>query len=148
MSMLFATRDKPRTLRSYTCYLAFLSPSEGSTFVARSAGHAKAQYFYQLRDPCPDARYTDIRCLSHRLLLTSPDFARCAEYRGVSFAHVGMRVRVGESLGTIVGHNASSNFDVLFDDDDRRYPGSILNCHPNSGITYFDAEGEPIRSYT
>jgi hypothetical protein len=42
----------------------------------------------------------------------------------------GQRVRVGISRGVIVGHNESANFNVLFDDDDPRYPGLTLNVHP------------------
>lgn len=41
----------------------------------------------------------------------------------------GQRVRVGDAEGTIVGHNDSANFDVLFDAGSR-YGANVLNVHP------------------
>jgi hypothetical protein len=68
-----------------------------------------------------------------------------AKYRCIPFARVGMRVRVGDEMGTIVGHNSSSNLDVLFDLGSR-YPGEVLNCHPHSQVTYFDEDGAEIEN--
>lgn len=92
---------------------------------ARSAGAAKYEYFLDLQDPWPDIPYTAlrVRCVSKRCV-TPTGFARVAEYRGVSYG-CGDRVRVGERQGVVVGHNDSSNFQVLMDGD--RYPG---NVHP------------------
>jgi predicted short-subunit dehydrogenase-like oxidoreductase (DUF2520 family) len=46
-------------------------------------------------------------------------------------------VKVGESIGTIVGHNSSANFDVLFDYGGK-YGGLTLSVHP-SEMTVIDA---------
>ncbi len=46
----------------------------------------------------------------------------------------GQRVTVNGNAGTIVGHNESANFNVLFDDDAEHYAGLTLSVHPQDII--------------
>lgn len=96
---------------------------------AVSAGQAKAEYYRDLRDSWPDIPFTALRVRCVGRPRTSPDFIRCAEYRGVSF-RCGDAVSVDGDPGVIVGHNSSANFDVLFEGG--RYKGQRLNVHPAS----------------
>ena len=97
----------------------------------RTASGAKREAWRDLRDPCPDVRWTDLRVRVNGPAVTSPDFARVADRRGLPDARCGDRVRVGDAHGTIVGHNDSANFDVLFDDDAPCHAGQVLNVHPH-----------------
>lgn len=116
------------TVSAFACSMRGAGWGE-SIIHARSRGQAKREYFDQVRDAWPDVSYLDVRARCVGAPQSSERFRRCAEYRGVPFARVGMRVSVGGVLGVIVGHNASANFDVLFDADSR-YAGAVLNCHP------------------
>lgn len=101
-----------------------------SIYNATSAGKAKRQYHLDISDPCPDIKYTDIRVRKIGSAHTSKQFIRNAHYRGLPEVRCGQRVRVGQEHGTIVGHNSSANFDVLFDADSR-YGEITLNVHPS-----------------
>ena len=114
-----------------------------TTINTTSAGKAKSEYFTRLLDCSPDYKFTDIRIRRLGSPVSSDGFRRNAIYRGIPFAYVGMRVKVGEDSGRIVGHNSSANLNVLFDDG--RHKGLVLNCHPNWMMTYFDADGGEIR---
>lgn len=94
-----------------------------------SAGKAKAEYLRQVRDSWESVRYVDITVRAIGPAQTSEGFLRNCEYRGVSW-RCGDRVRVGEDLGALVGHNSSANFDVLFETG--KYAGQVLNVHPGS----------------
>lgn len=96
---------------------------------APTASAAKYRYLLDVREPCPDVRFTDIRIRKIGQPHTSADFKRNAAYRGMPNVECGQRVRVGDADGVIVGHNGSANFDVLFDADSR-YGGLVLNVHP------------------
>lgn len=98
---------------------------------ARSAGKAKADYHRDILDPWPDLPFTAIRCRKIGAPHTSKQFERNAAYRGLPDVKCGQRVKVGDEFGVIVGHNASANFDVLFDERSK-YRGQTLNCHPDS----------------
>lgn len=111
----------------------------------RTPGRAKASYFNHARDCLPDLRYTEIRVRVEGDPISSRDFLRTANYRGVPFARVGMAVEVCGERGVIVGHNSAANFDVLFDAGSR-WAGQTLNCHPQSEIVYFDGDGQRIRT--
>ena len=100
---------------------------------ARTPGQAKVEYWRDVRDAWPDVPYTAIRCRKVGPAQTSEDFARVAQNRGLPQARCGMRVDAGGRLGTIVGHNSSANFDVLF--DDAKYP---LSVHPH-GLRLLEA---------
>lgn len=118
-----------------TCY-AFevwhvLKPEWARTINARSRGKAKSQYLRDISESW-DADYRDICCRKIGRPVTSERFRENAKYRGMPEVECGQRVKIGESCGVIVGHNASANFDVLFDDDAPKYAGLTLNCHPQS----------------
>ena len=127
-------------LRSYSVWVA---PHDdwAQNVVASSAGKAKRQLQIALGDL--DIDYCDIRCRVQPDFVTDDEFKRTAEYRGVCFAKIGMRVEVGNKTGVIVGKNSSANFNVLFDGD--THP---LNCHPNWMIKYFDESGAVLADYT
>ena len=100
------------------------------TINARSAGKAKSEYHADVNECC-DVPFTKIRCRKIGVPQTSDDFLRLCKYRGVQ-VRCGDRVKVGDGLGVIVGHNSSANFNVLFDDDSPEYAGLTLNVHPQS----------------
>lgn len=95
-----------------------------------TAGRARVSYFYELRDAWCEVDYKDIRSRKVGMPRTSAGFLRNATYRGVPFARVGQKVKVGAEFGIIVGHNSSANFDVFFPDGE--YKNLTLNCHPAS----------------
>lgn len=115
--------------------------------IALSLGKAKAEYLRDIQDVWPDVKYTDItgRVSSGFSMATLADFQRIADYRDVPFAKIGMRVKVGEWPGIIVGKNESANFNILFLDG--KFKAQTLNCHPNNCITYFDSKGEVIKQF-
>jgi hypothetical protein len=100
------------------------------TVNARSAGKAKLEYYREVRESWPDISFTALRCRKIGATESSQQFVRNAEYRGLPLARCGDRVKVGEERGTIVGHDASANFRVLFDDDSK-YQGNTLSVHPD-----------------
>ena len=100
------------------------------TINARSAGKAKTAYLDNLKDAGWGYKFTDLRVKKVGPPETSEGFRRNAAYRGVPDVECGQRVIVGDGRGVIVGHNASANFNVLFDDDSPKYAGMVLNVHP------------------
>lgn len=119
------------TVSSYACRVSW-APEWGETiYNARTAGQAKVRHFWEVHDAWDNTKYTDIRCRKVGAPHTSERFIENAKYRGMPDVRCGQRVRVGaDGEGVIVGHNASANFDVLFDTG--RYAGQTLNCHPRS----------------
>lgn len=99
---------------------------------AQTAGKAKYQYWQDVTDAWPDVPITAMRArkFGDGSPYTSVEFERNAKYRGLPGVKCGQRVRVGSDEGTVVGHNLSANFDVLFDDDSPKYSGQLLNVHP------------------
>ncbi len=97
---------------------------------AASPGKAKLQFLLDLDGCFPDLRFTDLRVRKLKAPHTSLSFIRNARYRGLEDLKCGQKVRVGEAFGTVVGHNASANFDVLFDEKSPKYPGQRLSVHP------------------
>lgn len=67
-------------------------------------------------------------------------------HRGIDFAQIGMMVKVGDDIGTIVGMNSSANLDVIFANQ-LKYGKVKYNCHPTSNITYFGKDGEIVKDY-
>lgn len=118
-------------LFAFACRTSW-APQWGETiYNARTAGQAKVRHFWQVRDAWCDTKFTDIRCRKVGGPHTSERFKDNAKYRGMPDVRCGQRVRVGDhGDGVIVGHNASANFDVLFDTG--RWAGQTLNCHPQS----------------
>jgi hypothetical protein len=124
------THQKPRGISAWAVRIR---GRDNETIInARTAGQAKVQFIHNLDDCFPDLKFTDLRVRRDGPPQTSREFHRNAIYRGLPTVKCGDRVRVGESLGVIVGHNSSANFDVLFDDDDPRYHGLRLNVHPQN----------------
>lgn len=115
---------------SFACRTSW-APQWGETiYNSTSAGKAKVEHFYQVRDAWPDTKYTEIRVRKVGGPRTSERFRHNAAYRGMPDVKCGQRVKVGEAFGSIVGHNASANFDVLFDEGGK-YGGMTLNVHPS-----------------
>ena len=101
------------------------------TINARTRGKAKSEYHRDVSESW-EIDYRQIRCRKIGKPVTSERFRHNAQYRGMPEVECGQRVKVGDAFGVIVGHNASANFNVLFDDDAPRYAGMTLNCHPQS----------------
>lgn len=116
--------------------------------------HSKARYrFYQ--GMCADEpyenyfRYIKVRklyeCDADELDSISKSelekFIRVKEYRNVEFAELGMKIKVGDKIGKIVGSTDSCNFYVDFGD------GRKMNCHPHFETTYFDSNDNVIRTF-
>lgn len=107
-------------------------PEWGQTINASSAGKAKSEYHQLLLDCYPEVPFTALRCRMVGAPKSSREFVRCAAYRGLPAVRCGQKVKVGAATGVIVGHNASANFDVLFDEASPKYAGLRLNVHPSS----------------
>ena len=131
-------------IQAFTCWIDGYKDFT-KTVYATSIGKAKSRYYHEALDWFPNVEYTWIRARNDGLSppVTTDDFRRMADYRGIPFARIGMRVSVGGEAGTIVGHNSSSNLNVLFDADSR-YSGEVLNCHPHSKVVYYDSDGAAI----
>lgn len=100
---------------------------------ARSAGKAKYEHYLDIHDCFPDLPFTAMRARRVGPVHTSEEFANCARKRGLPNVRCGQRVRVGSQTGVIVGHNSSSNFDVLFDEG-TEWAGRTLNVHPGGCV--------------
>ena len=107
------------------------APWGPSTVNAVSRGAAKYSYWRSVLDAWPDIPFTAIRAHKLGAPVTTKQFSVCAKYRGLPDLCCGHRVKVGEATGTIVGHNESANFRVLFDSDSPKYPGLELTVHPD-----------------
>lgn len=132
---------------SFRCWVRDFEPSihDGTILNAPTAGKAKAEYFRDI--DCDWLKYTDICCRKLGPVQNTNGFERIAEMRQVPFAKCGMKVSVGKSgNGVIVGSNSSANFDVYFTDG--KYKGQILNCHPQSNMTFFDDDDKVIHGPT
>lgn len=113
---------------SFACRTSW-APEWGETIYNRAtSGQAKADHFRHVRDAWPDTKFTDIRVRKVGEPHSSERFIANAKYRGMPDVRCGQPVKVGDSHGTIVGHNSSANFDVLFHDG--KYKGLTLNVHP------------------
>ena len=139
-------------LRAYECRLdPEWITSEGpfrKTVMAENAGKARYHCLLDLRDAGYRVRFQDIRVRSTSSLplVTLDAFAETARRRGVPFARIGMKVKVGEHSGIITGKNDSSNFDVLFTEGPHK--GLALNCHPNWEMKYFAADGSILADFS
>lgn len=102
-----------------------------TTINARSRGKAKSQYYRDVSESWDRIKYQDIMCRKIGKPVTSERFIHNAKYRGMPDVRCGQPVKVLGNKGIIVGHNASANFNVLFDDDSPHYAGLTLNVHPN-----------------
>lgn len=128
------TLDDKQTWCSSHCYAFEVwvasVPEFRKTINARTANKAKYEFLIDLQESWPDYEYKDLRVRKLGEPVSSERFIHNAKYRGVPDVRCGQRVIVGDGRGIIVGHNASANFDVLFDDDSPKYAGLKLNVHP------------------
>ena len=99
-----------KELKSYSCSLDGIHWENINSF---SRGMAKSEYYREYSDFC---KYTQVKCRVNGYPYTSEGFIRMANYRQIPFAYCGMAIKVGEWNGFIVGHNSSSNLDVIFID--------------------------------
>ncbi len=130
-----------RNIRAFACRVA--GSSHETVINELSSGRAKSEFMRHLdMDTIP---FTDVRVRTLGQPVTTEGINRVAKYRGVPFVKAGMRCQVGESGGSIVGHNASANFDVLFEDGP--YKGQTLNCHPLWEIAYYDTDGNVLADF-
>jgi hypothetical protein len=121
------------TVFAFACRVSW-APRFGETIYNRAkAGQAKYDHYLQVHDAWESVKYTDIRVRKVGAPVSSEQFLENAKYRGLPDLRCGQRVKVGDSFGTVVGHNSSANFDVLFDEGGR-YGGQTLNVHP-CGLT-------------
>jgi hypothetical protein len=99
---------------------------------ARSRGKAKSQYWRDVLDAFQGLPYTKVTARKIDSPRTSEQFRRCAKNRGLPELRCGDRVQLAPFVnGVVVGHDASANFRVLFDDDSDKYPGMTLSVHPS-----------------
>jgi hypothetical protein len=94
-------------------------PHWATTINASSIGRAKSEYFRNLLDAWPDYQYCELRAKKIGAPQTDDRFLSCARYRGVPELRCGMRIRTGNREGIVVGHDASANFIVEFNDGRR-----------------------------
>lgn len=132
-------------LTAYRCAIRYYSHFDEAwrQVISTSRGKAKAEF---LRSLDGDYNYIDVLCKKDYEIKTDESFNKVAESRGVKFAKIGMRVSVNGENGHITGHNRSGNFDVLFNENSK-WKGQNLNCHPTWRVTYFDEEGKIIKSF-
>lgn len=103
----------------------------GATINTTSAGRARYQFLLRLRDAGWQVEFKDLRVRSVGGPVSSRDFRRMAQGRGLSRVRCGDRVFLASGArGTIVGHTSSACFEVQFDADSPRYPGAVLAVHP------------------
>jgi len=122
------------------------------TYIAETAGKAKAQHYHYLQDglweedfftviknmKCRKIGKASIRCLFGDY----EQFERIKKARGIEFAFQGMRIQVCGKMGNIVGGNHSQNLDVVFDGQ-----WSSNNCHPWYETVYYDNAGNILADY-
>ena len=131
------------TLRTYEVNVKGQNWAE--LIVRGSAGAAKYAFFRAIREVYPEVRFTDLTVRSLGKIEPDDSFTRVAQYRDVPYAELGMRVKVEDDEGFLVGSNSSSNFEVLFETG--QYKGKVLNCHPNFKIKYFNSADEVIGEF-
>lgn len=113
-------------------YYGHLDTSDAKQLVQGAVLLARA-IVAETDDAWPDVPFTAMRARKIGAPVTSEAFARVARYRGLPHVRCGDRVRVGTDYGTIVGHNDSANFNVLFDAGSK-YGAHVLNVHPHECV--------------
>lgn len=114
---------------AFACRVAW-APEWGETIYNRATkGKAKYDHYLAVHEHWDNTKYTDIRVRKVGRPESTEQFIRTAEYRGLPDLRCGHRVKVGDSEGTVVGHGASANFEVLFDGG--KYAGQTLFVHPS-----------------
>jgi hypothetical protein len=111
------------------CYEVNVKGQNWSTTInASTAGKAKYRYLLDVQESWQGVTFKDLTCRVVGRPQSSERFINNAKYRSLPDARCGDRVRVGDSMGYIVGHNSSANFDIEFDSG--KYAGLVLNVHP------------------
>lgn len=118
------------SVRAYEVWCVEFPEFPATVVNATSAGRAKRDRHLSISDAWPEVPYTSMRARVAGAPQSSADFLRCAANRGRPEVRCGDKVRVRDSTGTIVGHNSSANWNVLFHDGE--YAGLRLNVHPES----------------
>ena len=77
--------------------------------------------------------------LNHLFSKDIEGFERMKQYRKLEFIHLGMKVKVDEKFGRIIG-NTGFNLTVCFEGE--HYPS---NCHPYGMVTYYDKDDKIIK---
>jgi len=112
------------------------APEWGETlYNTTTAGRAKREHLSRVCEAWPEVKFTDVRVRKVGVPHTSAEFRDTAQYRGLPQVSCGQRVELplihgGSARGTIVGHNASANFEVLFDENSA-LAGRTGNVHPH-----------------
>lgn len=129
MSELLTKETTEQRVYAFACRTSW-APQWGETiYNTTSAGKAKLAHFQHVHDAWDSVKFTDIRARKIGPAHSSDEFKRNAHYRGMPDVRCGDSVKVSGCAGTIVGHNSSANFDVLFHDG--KYAGQTLNVHPS-----------------
>ena len=115
-------------VESYEVSIAGAPSDWAQTIMAFSRGQAKSSYLAHVRDAYPDMPYTLVRARKVAGPKSSADFIRCATYRGLPHVRCGDPVTVDGDHGTVVGHNGSANFEILFSTG--KYAGQTVPVHP------------------
>jgi hypothetical protein len=110
-----------------------------------SAGKAKSRYLREVRESWDNVAFRDLTCRSLGAVNTPPEFLAMAEKRQIPFAHYGMKVRVGDDFGVIVGYTASANLEILFTSGKGK--DHVLSCHPQFMIAYYDEQGNILKEF-
>lgn len=127
-------------IHTFEVWSTWFPSAEPAVVAAPTAGKAKYGQWLDARDAWQDIPFTAMR--ARKVSPREPrGFRRNAEYRGIPFVRIGMRVCVGDRWGHVVGHDASANLRVLFGQK------LVLSCHPHSEITYYGDAGEVLASY-
>ena len=131
VALIESATQKPTTNSVFAWECSVTGAGWSRTINHFTASKARYEYLTVLRESYPDVTFADISVRKAGAAQTSEAFKRTARYRGLPDLQCGHRVAVGQAIGTVVGHNDSANFDVLFDADSPEFPGLTLNVHPS-----------------
>ena len=131
-----------KNLGELKCYECSLNKENWTSINETSRGRAKVSFFRGIEDM---SNFTDIYCRVVGKVRTSDEFIKNAKYRNIEFAYCGMVVSVDGMSGVITGHNSSANLDVLFVEG--QYKGTVMSCHPNHKIAYYNKNKEIIKQF-
>lgn len=125
------------------CFRKFGQVHSSHLYQNCTTSHPRPQHLI-LDSQVSDALYTAIRCRKTGSPKAIEAFQQVANYRGIPFAKIGMRVEVDGEKGLIMGHNSSANFNILFLDG--CFKNRVLNCQPNWKMKFYDAKENEILS--
>ncbi len=128
-------------------YAVWIDDCPSRAIIACSPSKARYEYHRQLSECLPPYRECFGAIRSKSLGAVKPEyffgdsesFVNTILKRNIEFARMGMKVKVGNKEGIIVGSNSSSNLDVIFEGESHK-----SNCHPHWDITYLDKDDNVI----